>query len=199
MGAMAWTSRAWSRSHRRNHGDAGSYSRNNIAGNAESDASSRWTRNLCMPAVRYHHLLCDGQAARGANLHGGHRKHGAMAGPPPDERPAADALDATRRAFDAQGSMRGDEPFPPARSCRRRRARAPSFSPRGMTPEVWDGLCGTQQDIARWITSKWRRRWLHWFRAKCPSGVPLWAANFRYAELPGILPVTDFLVLRARQ
>ena len=27
----------------------------------------------------------------------------------PDERPAADAVDATRCAFDAQGSMRGDE------------------------------------------------------------------------------------------
>ena len=45
-----------------------------------------------------------------------------MAGAPPDEGPAADALDATRRAFDAQGSMRGDERYPPARSCRRRQA-----------------------------------------------------------------------------
>jgi hypothetical protein len=59
--------------------------------------------------------------------------------------------------------------------------------------------CGAQQDIARWITSKRRRRWLHRLRAECPGGVPLWAANFRYGELPCILPVTDFLVLRARQ
>ena len=41
MAAMAWTGEAWSRSHRRNHGDAGSYGRSSIAGNAESDASSR--------------------------------------------------------------------------------------------------------------------------------------------------------------
>ena len=59
--------------------------------------------------------------------------------------------------------------------------------------------CGAQQGIARWITSKRRRRWLHRLRAECPGGVPLWAANFRYSELPCILPVTDFLVLRARQ
>jgi hypothetical protein len=59
--------------------------------------------------------------------------------------------------------------------------------------------CGAQQDIARWITSKRRRRWLHRLRAECPGGVPLWAANFRYGELPCILPVTDSLILRARQ
>src|SRR6267142_3999441 len=53
--------------------------------------------------------------------------------------------------------------------------------------------CGAQQDIARWIISKRRRRWLHRLRAECPGGVPLWAANFRYGELPCILPVTDFL------
>ena len=41
MAAMAWTGRARSRSHRRNHGGAGSYGRSSIAGNAESDASSR--------------------------------------------------------------------------------------------------------------------------------------------------------------
>src|ERR1700747_33234 len=56
---------------------------------------------------------------------------------------------------------------------------------------------GAQQDNAQWITSKRRRRWLHRLRAECPGGVPLWAANFRYSELPCILPVTDFLVLRA--
>jgi hypothetical protein len=99
-------------------------------------ARPRGTRNLCMRAVGYHHRLCDGQAARGADLHGGHRKHGAMAGSPPDERPAADALDATRRAFGAQGSMRGDERYPPARSRRRRGERPSPFSPRGMTPRV---------------------------------------------------------------
>jgi hypothetical protein len=49
------------------------------------------------------------------------------------------------------------------------------------------------------FTSKRRRRWLHRLRAECPGGVALWAANFRYSELPCILPVTDFLVLRARQ
>jgi hypothetical protein len=59
--------------------------------------------------------------------------------------------------------------------------------------------CGAQQDIARWIRSKRTRRWLHRLRAEYPGGVPLWAANFRYGELPCILPVTDFLVLRARQ
>jgi hypothetical protein len=47
---------------------------------------------------------------------------------------AADALDATRRAFDAQGSVRGNERFPPARSRRRRRARLPSVSSGGITP-----------------------------------------------------------------
>ena len=36
----------------------------------------------------------------------------------------------------AQGSMRGNERFPPARSRRRRRARPPSFSSRGITPKV---------------------------------------------------------------
>jgi hypothetical protein len=56
------------------------------------------------------------------------------------ERPAADALDATRRAFDAQGSMRGDERYLPSRSRRRRRAAPPFLLPRGMTPQVWDGL-----------------------------------------------------------
>jgi hypothetical protein len=35
----------------------------------------------------------------------------------------------------AQGSVRGDERFPPARSRRRRRARPPPFSPRGITPK----------------------------------------------------------------
>jgi hypothetical protein len=50
---------------------------------------------------------------------------------------AADVLDATRRTFDAQGSMRGNERFPPARSRRRRRARLPSVSSRGITPRFW--------------------------------------------------------------
>jgi NTE family protein len=56
-----------------------------------------------------------------------------------------------------------------------------------------------QRDIARSITSKRRRRWLHRLRAECPGGVPLWAAHFGYGELPCILPVTDFLVLGACQ
>jgi hypothetical protein len=47
---------------------------------------------------------------------------------------AADALDATPREFDAQGSMRGNERFPPARLRRRRRARPPSVSSRSITP-----------------------------------------------------------------
>src|SRR5580693_346511 len=66
-------------------------------------------------------------------------------------------------------------------------------------PRASEGSLGVarKQDIARWITSKRRRRWLHRLRAECPGGVPLWAANFRYSELPCILLVTDFLVLRA--
>ena len=59
--------------------------------------------------------------------------------------------------------------------------------------------CGAQQDIARWITSKRRRLWLHRLRAECPGGVPLWAVHFGCSELPRILLVTDLLVLRTCQ
>jgi hypothetical protein len=53
--------------------------------------------------------------------------------------------------------------------------------------------------IARWISSKRRRRWLHRLRAEGPGVVPLRAAHFRYGALPFILPVAEVLVLRARQ
>src|ERR1700726_5272469 len=41
--------------------------------------------------------------------------------------------------------------------------------------------------LARSITSKRSRRWLHRLRAECPGSVPLWAAHFGYGELPCIL------------
>ncbi len=44
-----------------------------------------------------------------------------------------------------------------------------------------------------------RRLWLRRLRAEGPGGVSLWAARFRYGELPCILLVTDLLVLRACQ
>jgi hypothetical protein len=47
--------------------------------------------------------------------------------------------------------------------------------------------------------SERRRFWLRRLRAEGPGGVPLWAAHFRYGELPCILLVTDFFVLRAGQ
>jgi hypothetical protein len=47
--------------------------------------------------------------------------------------------------------------------------------------------------------SERRRRWLLRLWAECPLGVPLWAVHFGCSELPCILLVTDFLVLRACQ
>ncbi len=114
VAALAWTGRARSRSHRRNRRVAGCHRQISFAGDigrTESNASSGRTGNLCMRAGQSYHRLCDGQAPQGANLHGGHRKHSAMAATPPDERPAADALDATRCAFDAQGPICGDERY----------------------------------------------------------------------------------------
>jgi hypothetical protein len=61
-------------------------------------------------------------------------KHSTMAAASPDEHPAADAVDATRCAFAAQGSMRGDEWYSRIRSRRRRRPCLSSFSSRGITP-----------------------------------------------------------------
>ena len=54
-------------------------------------------------------------------------------------------------------------------------------------------------DIARNEQSKRRWRWLLGLWAECPGGVPLWAAHFRYSELPCIFLVPDFVVLRACQ
>jgi hypothetical protein len=54
----------------------------------------------------------------------------------------------------------------------------------------WLGLRNEQQ-LER------RRLWLRRFGAEGPGGVSLWAARFRYGELPCILLVTEFLVLRA--
>ena len=94
----------------RNHGDA--LSQNSLTDNLsrlESSAPSQRTRDICMRSIQYYHRLYDGHAARGANLDGGHGKHGAMDAAPSDERPTADALDATRRASDIKDPMRGDE------------------------------------------------------------------------------------------
>jgi hypothetical protein len=46
-------------------------------------------------------------APRGADFDGDHGKHGAMAAASQNECSTANAVDATRRASDAQGSMRG--------------------------------------------------------------------------------------------
>jgi hypothetical protein len=46
-------------------------------------------------------------------------------------------------------------------------------------------------------TSERRRRWLLRLRAEGPRRISLWAAHFGYSELPCILLVTEFLVLRA--
>jgi hypothetical protein len=51
-----------------------------------------------------------------ADFDGDHRKYGKMALALPDERATANAVDATRRTSDAQGSMRGNEPHLRARS-----------------------------------------------------------------------------------
>jgi hypothetical protein len=61
---------------------------------------------------------------------------GSMAATPSYERPAADALGATRRAFDAQGAVRGDERYPRTRSRSRRKQGLSSLPTRGMTPQV---------------------------------------------------------------
>jgi hypothetical protein len=65
-----------------------------------------------MQLIRYHYRLRDSPALQEADLDGDHGKHGAMAVASPNERPTANALVATRRTSDAQGSMRGDERYP---------------------------------------------------------------------------------------
>jgi hypothetical protein len=111
---------------------------------AESGAPSRRTRNICVRASRYHHRLCDSQAARGANLDDGHGKHGAMAAAPSDERPTADALDTARRASDANGPMRGDEWYARTRSHRRRTMGSSAVPERGTPPGLRRFLCDIQ-------------------------------------------------------
>ena len=103
--------------------------------------------------------------------------------------------------------------FDDASSCRikhgklGRSERLPGFDGRGILYGEAPGQIGRRssriipalQNLRQFqgATSERRRRWLLRLRAEGPRRISLWAAHFGYSELPCILLVAEFLVLRA--